>query len=133
MTLFVIIGAVFGSLFTWLATKYFHEKKRRRDLRDTTAQMQRSMAIQDHHYATQAMLYLSALRALESGDSESAKRDLASGAAAFYYQFGGSEQSQWIQTQRREVELLSNSSPVLRETLEKRKRELEQEKHCPTA
>ncbi len=79
------------------------------------------MEIQDQFYATHAMLYLSALRALESGDSENAKRDLASGAAGFYYQFSGSEQSQWIQAQKREVELLAKSSQVLRETLETRK------------
>ncbi len=121
MTPLVIIGAIFGSLITWAITKYFYDEKRRTYLRETTAQSVRSMEIQDQFYATHAMLYLGALRALESGDSESAKRDLASGAAGFYCQFRGAEQSQWIQTQKREVELLAKSSRVLRETLETRK------------
>jgi hypothetical protein len=117
----VIVGTVFGSLLTWAISKYFYDEKWRNYLRGTTAQSVRSMEIQDQFYAIHAMLYLSALRALESGDSESAKRDLASGAAGFYYQFSGSEQSQWIEAQKREVELLAKSSQVLRETLEKRK------------
>ncbi len=120
MTPFIILGAVFGTLATWAVCKYFYDQRRRHYLRDTTAQMQQSMEIQDQFYATQAMLYLSALRALESGDSESAKHDLASGAAGFYRQFRDSEQSQWIQTQKREVELLAKSSRSLREALERR-------------
>lgn len=118
---FVILGALFGSLITWAITKYFYKEKRRHYLRETTAQSQRSMEIQDQSSATHAMVCLSALRALESGDSESAKRNLASGAAGFYHQFSSSEQSQWIQALKQEVELLAKNLPVLRETLEKRK------------
>jgi hypothetical protein len=125
MTPLVIIGAVFGSLITWAVTKYFYDEMRRTYLRETTAQSVRSMEIQDQLNATHAMLYLSALRALESGDSDSAKRDLASGAAGFYYQFRDPKQSQWIQAQKREVELLAKTSPVLRETLETRKNDNE--------
>ncbi len=133
MTPLVIIGAVFGSLITWAITKYLYDQKRRDYLRETTTQSVRSTEVQDQFYATHAMLYLSALRALESGDSETAKRDLASGAAGFYHQFSGSEQSEWIQSQKREVEILAKSSQVLRETLETRKRDLERQKHDPTA
>jgi hypothetical protein len=128
MTPLLIIGAVLGSLITWAITTYFYGKKRRHYLRDTTALMQRSMEIQDQFHATHAMLYVSALRALEAGDSESAKRDVASGAAGFYHQFSGSDQSEWIQAQKREVELLAKSSNLLRDTLEARKHELERQK-----
>jgi hypothetical protein len=120
----VITSALIGSLTTWVATKYFYAGKRRRCVREATGQNVRSMEIQDQLYATYAMLYLSALRALESGDSESAKRDLASGAAGFYYQFRGAEQSQWIRARKREVELLAKTSRVLRESMEKRKNDL---------
>src|SRR3954471_25039679 len=118
MTPLLIIGAVLRSLITWAITTYFYGKKRRHYLRDTTALMQRSMEIQDQFHATHGMLYVSALRALEAGDSESAKRDVASGAAGFYHQFSGSDQSEWIQAQKREVELLAKSSNLLRDTLE---------------
>ena len=121
MTPFIILGVTLGSLATWAVCKYFYDHRQRHYLRKTTAQSVRSMEIQDQFYATNAMLYLSALRSLESGDSESAKHDLASGAAGFYNQFSGSEQSQWIKAQKREVELLAKSSKVLRETMEKRK------------
>jgi hypothetical protein len=115
---FTILGAALGSLITWAITKYFNDAKWRRHLQDTTTQSLGAMDRQDQFYATHAMLYVSALRALESGDSESAKRDLASGAAVFYMQFRDTEQSQWIQAQKRDVESLAKSSQVLREALE---------------
>ena len=122
----LIISAVFfGPIVTWAVTKYFYDHQRRSYLRETTAQMVRSMEIRDHLHATHVMLYLSTLRALESGDSERAKRDLASGAAVFCHQFCGSEQSQWIRARKREVELLAKSSRVLCEALETRQRKLE--------
>ena len=123
MTPLIIVGVFFGSLATWAVCKYYYDEKRRNDLRDSTARVVRSMEIQDQFYATHVMLFLSALRALESGDTESAKRDLAAGAAGFFHQFSDSDQSQWIQAQKREVELLAKSSHVLRETLENRQNE----------
>ena len=120
MTTFLTIGAILGSLITWVITKFFYDGQRRRYLRKTTLQSQRAIEIQDQFYATHAMLYLSALRALESGDPEGAKRDLASGAAGFYSQFSAPEQSQSIEVQKRDVELLAKTSQALRETLRTR-------------
>jgi hypothetical protein len=115
MTPLIILGAFFGSCITWAVTKYFYEEKMRAYLRETTAQND----VQHHFYVTRA---ITALGAMESGDSESAKRELACGAAGFYFsQFPDSEQPEWIQAQKREVELLAKSSRVLRETLEAQK------------
>jgi CHASE2 domain-containing sensor protein len=121
MTSFIILGAALGSLATWAVCKYFYDERRRHYLRDTTALMQRSMEGQDRFHATHAMLYLDALRALESGDSESAKRDLASGAAGFYHQFSGPDQhSRQIESQKREIEFHAKISDVLRAALDRK-------------
>ncbi len=115
----IAISAGAGALVAWVICHYIFAAARRRYLRETTAQMQSSMGIQDRLHGATAMCYLNALQAVESGDLESAKRELAFGAANFYHQFSGLvELSSWIVRPKRDIELHAKKSEVLRAALD---------------
>src|SRR5437763_263092 len=99
MSLITVIAFCVGVALGGIACALGAQRGWRCVRRETAEQMRRSMEIQDQFYATTAMCYLSALQNLESGDLESAKGELAFGAATFYHQFSGAvELSDWIRT-----------------------------------
>jgi hypothetical protein len=119
MATVITISFLLGSLVAWSLSQYLYAERKRRYLRETTPLMQRSITIQDQFYAITAMVYLDALRAVESGDLENAKRDLAMGAAGFYHQFSGLNQySEVIERRKREVEHLARKSKALKAALQ---------------
>ncbi len=123
----VIIGVFFGSVVTWVVCKYFYDAQRNRYLIETAEQMKRGNETQQRFYAMTASVYVEAIRYLESGDSEGAKRDLASSVAIFYRSFSdqtlsgsGLQSDSWIEAQKREIMLLAKTSKVLRAALEEK-------------
>jgi hypothetical protein len=93
----------------------------RRVWRESGEKLKASNEIQDTFYATTDLVYRSALQKLESDDVDDAKRELAGAIAGFYHSFeGSSEHSDWISSERREVEIQARSSALLAAALRKK-------------
>jgi hypothetical protein len=75
-------------------------------------------------YVATSMVCRGALRKLESGDTEGAKRELSFAVANFYRYFNGSGEPQQmadvIASERRQIEAQAQSSAILAEALRKR-------------
>ncbi|MEI6075338.1 MAG: hypothetical protein WCS94_07185 [Verrucomicrobiota bacterium] len=115
--LFFVVGVSVGGMLCAFGVQRGWRKIRR----ETTEQLKSSGKRQEDFYATTDLVYRSALQKLESGDVESAKQELAVAIAGFYNGFKDlSEHSQWIASERREVEIQARSSAILAAALSKK-------------
>ena len=112
-----VVGLVVGGV----SCAFGAQRGWRKIRRETTEQLKSAGERQDSFYATTDLVYRSALRKLESGEVESAKQELAGAVAGFYHSFKNlSEHSDWIASERREVEIQAKSSATLAAALNKK-------------